>query len=194
MLKLSAERYGMNEIKSLADGDNLNKETWNDFIERLKYHNQGDGVNYHATAYPAFTVREKVTVTGSEDDNVGICCEGEYFDDVNDALDWLDESIKSKTLAQAEEYTGWSWDMLSDYDKANAIIDVTDDSYIYYWKWDYRTVNSHLTKEAAERFIKRKQHDYGKLSIYVESAYWCWELRTIIDAMMNGKIKYVGDE
>ncbi|KLN96156.1 hypothetical protein [Moellerella wisconsensis] len=184
----------MSEIKSLADGDNLNNETWNDFIERLKHHNQGEGVNYHATAYPIFTVREKVAVTGSEDDNVGICCEGEHYDDVNDAFSELDKDVESKVLAQAEGYTGWSWDMLSDYDKANAIIDVTDDSYIYYWRWDYRTVNSHLTKEAAERFIKRKQHDYGKLSIHVESAYWCWELRTIIDAMMNGKIKYVGDE
>ncbi|THB29054.1 hypothetical protein [Providencia sp. MGF014] len=184
----------MSEIKSLADGDNLNQETWDNFIERLKYHNQGESVNYHATSYPIFTVIEKVTVTGSEDDNVGICCEGEYFDDVNDAFDWLDEETKNTLKSQSEEDAKCSWSNLSDYDKANSIIDVVDDSYIYYWKWDYRTVNSHLTKEAAERFIKRKQHDYGKLSIYVESAYWCWELRAIIDAMMDGKIKYVGDE
>ncbi|EOM0844415.1 hypothetical protein ACNA1O_003465 [Proteus mirabilis] len=184
----------MSEIKSLADGDELNNETWNNFIERLKYHNQGEGVNYHATSYPIFTVREKVTVTGSEDDNVGICCEGEYFDDVNDAFDWLNEETKNTLKSKSEEDAKCSWSNLSDYDKANSIIDVVDDSYIYYWKWDYRTVNSHLTKEAAERFIKSKQHDYGKLSIYVESAYWCWELRTIIDAMMDGRIKYVGDE
>ncbi|MER1961463.1 hypothetical protein KC821_10135 [Proteus vulgaris] len=184
----------MSEVKSLADGDNLNNETWNNFIERLKYHNQGDGVNYHATAYPIFTVREKITVTGSEDDNVGICCEGEYYDDVNDAFNWLEMDEANTLKAQSEEGAGCSWDNLSDYDKANTIIDIVDDAYIYYWKWDYRTVNSHLTKEAAERFIKRKQHDYGKLSIYVESAYWCWELRTIIDAMMDGRIKYVGDE
>lgn len=69
------------EIKSLANGARLNSETWNDFIERLKYQHQGEGVN-----------------------------------------------------------------------------------------------------------------DHGELSVCVESAYWCWELREILDAMLDGKIKYVGDE
>ncbi|HBN5713697.1 hypothetical protein Q4R38_04065 [Morganella morganii] len=181
----------MSEIKSLADGDELNNETWSDFIERLKYQHQGEGVNRHSTSYPVFMVREKVAVTGSEDDNIGICCEGEFYDNVNEALDWLDEETANTMKAQVEEGARCSWCDLSDYDKASAITDVVDGSYIYYWKWDYKTVNAHLTREAAERFIKRKQHDYGELHVYVESAYWCWELRTIIDGILNGKIKYI---
>nr|ELR5254999.1 hypothetical protein [Providencia rettgeri] len=184
----------MSEIKSLADGDNLNQETWNNFIERLKYHNQGEGVNYHYTASPIFTVREKVKVTGSADDEVGIYCEDNYYDDIDEAFNDLEEDVACKVREYVDEFEVYSWDELGDHEKADVINNVISDSYIYYWKWDYRTVNSHLTKEAAERFIKRKQHDHGKLSIYVESAYWCWELRTIIDSMMEGKIKYVGDE
>lgn len=30
-------------------------------------------------------------------------------------------------------------------------------------------VNSHFTKDAAEVFIPRKQHDYGEIRVYVES-------------------------
>ena len=184
----------MREIKSLADGDNLNNETWNNFIERLKYHNQGEGVSYHCTAHPIFTVREKVKVTGSDDDEVGIYCEDNYYDDIDEAFNDLDEDIACKVREYVDEFEVYAWNELDDHSKADAINNVISDSYIYYWRWDYRTVNSHLTKEAAERFIKRKQHDHGKLSIYVESAYWCWELRTIIDAMLDGKIKYIGDE
>lgn len=184
----------MSEIKSLADGGELNNETWSDFIERLKYQHHGEGVNQHFTASPIFTVREKVKVTGSDDDNVGIYCQDDYYDDVDEALSALDEDMAKKVLEQADEYHVYEWAELDDYSKANAITEVIQDAYIYYWKWDYKTVNTHLTREAAERFIKRKQHDYGELHVYVESAYWCWELRTIIDGILSGKIKYIGDD
>lgn len=41
--------------------------------------------------------------------------------------------------------------------------------------------STHLTLEAAEAFIKRKQHDYPKLYTYAESAYWSPELRQLQD-------------
>jgi hypothetical protein len=42
-------------------------------------------------------------------------------------------------------------------------------------------VSTHLTLDAAEQFIKRKQHDYPKLYTYAESAYWCPQLRQLQD-------------
>ncbi|CDH00781.1 hypothetical protein L7750_16255 [Xenorhabdus bovienii] len=84
-------------------------------------------------------------------------------------------------------------DNLDDIDKAKCIVSVLEDSYIFYWKYDYKTINTHLTREAAERFIARKQHDYGELSVYVESFYWCWEMRTLIEGVLTRKIKYTGD-
>lgn len=44
--------------------------------------------------------------------------------------------------------------------------------------WDERweCVNAHFTKDAAEAFIKRKKHDYGKgMRVYVNSQYYAWE-------------------
>ena len=40
-------------------------------------------------------------------------------------------------------------------------------------------VSTHLTLDAAEQFIKRKQHDYPKLFTYAESAYWSPQLREL---------------
>jgi hypothetical protein len=42
-------------------------------------------------------------------------------------------------------------------------------------------VSTHLTLDAAESFIKRKQHDYPKLFTYAESAYWSPQLRELQD-------------
>lgn len=42
-------------------------------------------------------------------------------------------------------------------------------------------VSTHLTLDAAEAFIKRKQHDYPKLFTYAESAYWSPQLRELQD-------------
>jgi len=42
-------------------------------------------------------------------------------------------------------------------------------------------VSTHLTLDAAEQFIKRKQHDYPKLYTYAESAYWSPQLRELQD-------------
>jgi hypothetical protein len=36
-------------------------------------------------------------------------------------------------------------------------------------------MNSHFTKDTAEAFIRRKQHDYGEMRIYVESQYYDWK-------------------
>lgn len=42
-------------------------------------------------------------------------------------------------------------------------------------------VSTHLTLDAAEQFIERKQHDYPRLYTYAESAYWSPQLRELQD-------------
>ncbi|EOY3627286.1 hypothetical protein ACP4AP_000923 [Enterobacter hormaechei] len=49
---------------SIADGAKLTPETFADFIERLRYHHRGDGVNRHATADPIFMVQKQATIYG----------------------------------------------------------------------------------------------------------------------------------
>ncbi|MDC9598951.1 hypothetical protein [Xenorhabdus anantnagensis] len=178
----------MTDFTSLADGGELSRETWADFVNRLEYR----GVDWHGAAYPSFTVRERVRVTGSEDDEAGIYydCESYYFPE--DLIAILDDEQKQAIFNYAQNECLFEFDELYDIDKYKCIESVLDDAYIFYWKCDYRTVNTHLTREAAEKFIQRKQHDYGELSVYVESFYWCWEMRTLIDGILTGKIKYIG--
>ncbi|KMJ44695.1 hypothetical protein AB204_13040 [Xenorhabdus khoisanae] len=181
------------EFNSLADGGELSRETWDDFVKRLEYQHKGAGIDRHFTAYPSFTVRERVRVVGYEDDEIGIYSDGEEYYSLEAALDSCEDTQKEKIFEHAqEEYLSY-WSELDDHDKAICIISILEDSYIFYWKYDYRTVNTHLTREAAEIFIKRKQHDHGQLSVYVESFYWCWEMRALIDGILTGKIKYTGD-
>ncbi|MDC9591851.1 hypothetical protein PSI23_21885, partial [Xenorhabdus sp. XENO-10] len=189
------------DFTSLADGGELSRETWDDFVKRLEYQHKGAGVDRHGAAHPSFTVRERVRVTGSEDDEVGMWCDGEEFYNVDDAFNSLDDEIQKNILRNvatdydAENDIDWSYfPEETDYEKAEYIASIVECSYIFYWKYDYKTVNTHLTREAAERFIQRKQHDHGKLSVYVESFYWCWEMRTLIDGILTGKIKYIGDD
>jgi len=47
-------------------------------------------------------------------------------------------------------------------------------------------VNSHFTRDAAEAFIRRKQHDYGEMRVYVESQYYAWEFEAIKEAILDG--------
>jgi hypothetical protein len=58
----------------------------------------------------------------------------------------------------------------------------------YHESWEYEC--AHLTREAAEAFIKRKAHDHRKLRIYVDSQYWCWEFNAIIEGMISGEIGF----
>ncbi|MDE9483647.1 hypothetical protein KKI93_18235 [Xenorhabdus bovienii] len=184
----------MTDFTSLADGGELSRETWDDFVARLEYQHKGAGVDRHGTAHPSFTVRERVRVAGNEDDEVGICYDGEGYYCIDSLLKTLGEEKKREITEYAQDEYFSDWDDCSDTEKAESIKYILEDSYIFYWKYDYKTVNTHLTREAAERFIARKQHDHGELSVYVKSFYWCWEMRTLIDGILTGKIKYIGDD
>jgi hypothetical protein len=78
---------------SIATGAKLTPETFADFIERLKYHNQGEGVNEHCTADAIFIVQRKRLVSGIDTDytdQLMIWCDDckwfsiqEYWDDMD---------------------------------------------------------------------------------------------------------------
>lgn len=59
------------------------------------------------------------------------------------------------------------------------------------YETEWVTVNQHLTKEAAEAFIKRKSHDYKELRIAAKSLYWCNEFKAIQKAILNGRLQFI---
>ncbi|WP_336346559.1 hypothetical protein [Pseudomonas monsensis] len=56
-----------------------------------------------------------------------------------------------------------------------------DEHTVTCWKKRWEIVDSHFTRDAAEAFIRRKQHDYSEMRVYVESQNYAWEFEAIKD-------------
>ena len=148
----------------------LTKETFDDFVSRLKHHNQGGGVNDHCTANPIFIVQKRERVYG-------------FDSDYGNAYVWINAENDHE---EADERTTKRLNAIDD-DGRNT----GNWNKIYYIdQWDY--VCAHFTKEAAVAFIKRKRHDYSTLRVWVDSQYWCWEFNAIISGLLDGKITFNG--
>jgi hypothetical protein len=150
----------------------LTQETFDDFIARLKHHNHGAGVNDHFTANPIFIVQKKERICGLDSD---------YASDYV----WINASNDHE---EADERTAKRLDAIDDAGRTTG----NWDKVYYIVQWSY--VCAHLTREAALAFIKRKQHDYKELRVYVDSQYHCWEYNTIIKGLLDGNIILKGGE
>jgi len=168
----------------------MKKEDFEDFIKRLKHWNQGEGVREHITANPVFIVEKKVRDYGYDPDcgcDTVITDSGREleFDCWESFYDDLDEDEKSQLDDIEPDFLSLSFDS----DKIEAaeklgyefvVTGIQD-------RWEY--VNCHFTKEAAEAFIARKGYDYRRgLRVFVDSQYWCWEFKDIIEALLNDQL------
>ncbi len=177
--------------ESIANGAKLTEATFADFVQRLRHHVRGEGVDDHCTADALFVVQSREIIFGIDrdyTDKTAVAIEDsmyfsvqEYWDDAGDhckeQLEAMADGSYEKPFLKVDEQD--QWDMIA----------LLDDHTVSGWndRWDY--VNSHLTKEAAEAFIKRKKHDYQRgLRVYVEAQVYCWEFNQIIEALMDGRI------
>lgn len=176
--------------KSIADGGKLTPETFADFIERLKYHHRGEGVSRHITADPIFMVQKQATIYGLADDY----CEAKivHYEDCEwgspqDYWDDADEDVQSELDSMAQEM--WAKDFLDcDVDDQWLLLADLDNHTVCGTRKEWQHVNAHFTREAAEAFIRRKQHDYPPLRVYVESMCYGWEYQEIIAALCDGRL------
>ena len=185
--------------ETLIHGE-LTKDSFNDFIERMHRQVRGDGVNDHCTADATFVVQCKRLISGIDKDYTDNTClfiDGEpCFDFDGFICDFDDEEVNELIEQGAPISSNESGFECSDIrelfdwveDEKGSDWNATHTGYD--WKWEY--VNHHMTKEAAEAFIKRKSHDYGELRVFVDSAYWCWELKAIMNGLLDGKIVFNG--
>lgn len=151
----------------------LTKELFDDFVGRLVYHNKGEGVEYHYTSHPIFLVHKRDRIYGFD---------SEYSSNYV----WF-RTDGDCGYDEADERTTKRLDAL--YEDGR---DIKNWERIYYIdRWEY--VNAHFTKEGALDFIKRKQHDYDELRVYVDSQYLCHEFNSIISALIEGKLIFKGD-
>lgn len=160
----------------------LTEDKFNDFITRLKSHNEGDGVNWHLTSNPVFIVQSLERVCGIDAEY-----DPDYFwVNSDNEGEWGNEDLKEELLGDEDVESGYDeFDIERD-------DEITRDGKLIYKKigyvesWEY--VNANFTKEGAEAFIKRKSHDYRKLRVYVSSQYFCSEFNMVISGMLDGSI------
>ena len=178
---------------SLATGSELTPETFNDFIERLKYHCVGSGVNAHCTANAIFRVEAKKYIYGIDPDyteQLAIIVEDRSWHSIQEYLDDCDEDEIAGLNAKAQEDYSFDFACIAEQYKY-ALIAELDNHTVTGWDEQWAHVTSHFTQEAADAFIKRKSHDYRDgLRVYVDAQLYCWEWNAIKEALINGQLVF----
>lgn len=182
----------MSTNRTLASGSVLDADTWNDFVARLHYDCVGQGVREHYTADAVFLVQqavEQLVPEGYGGDPV-IFDGCEHSEPVPDFY----AGCCDETKAKLDKACDGSFMDSDEYEQEQALKECLPDYSLLYVRTRWETLNHHFTKDAAEAFIARKKHDYRKgLRIYVAASTYSWELNTIKDAILTGKIGYIGE-
>lgn len=178
---------------SIATGAALTAETFSDFVQRLRHHVRGEGVDWHYTADALFTVQARRITFGIDrdyTDQLGVYVHDSLHLSVLDYWGEQGADHRAQLHRLAQQQGGCGFLALSEADQWDILADLPEHT-VSGWeeRWDY--VNSHFTKEGAEAFIRRKMHDYRDgLRIYVEAQVYCWEFNTIIAGLLDGRIAF----
>lgn len=145
--------------------------------------------NNRITAEPMFCVYydEKISAADGYEDGC-IYCDGDgEIGNFEDLKKYLTKNHAEFCIDVAESIESGDFDDFSE-DELD-----TNDLPEGVFKWTYQNrpkfVKASLTEAGANQFIERKQHDYPKLYIYVESMIYCnqmIELRNWIKSITTG--------
>lgn len=177
---------------SLATGHPLTANTWADFVARLRHHCNGKGVKWHHTACALFTVQQKRIDYGFEPDyaeGLAVCLDDSRWFSPEAYWADLDEDEQEEINCSLQEERGCNFLDLTTDDQWEYLGEL-DDHTVTGWNKRWEIVNSHFTKKAVEAFIRRKQHDYPELRVYVESQHYAWEYEAIKAAILDGTLVY----
>lgn len=174
--------------QSLARRAELTPETWADFVKRLHHDCVGDGVKRHYTADATFLVEKRVKVLvpeGIDGEGFEIYSDGETYS----AAGWYDDLDGDDQQRLDAECPDIGFLSANKYAQMNALSEVCPSADVYEFNWGWEFVCQHLTRDAADAFIKRKGHDYRDgLRVYVDATCYSWELNAIKAAILDGRI------
>lgn len=152
------------------------------------------------TASPIFHVQEEKKVYGLNSEYSDKSCwidgeDGTEFDTALDYFNELDAEDKHALNALAVEDQSELFTDLDQGDQEEVLKGFSKSNDLHLYKTNFKVewfdIGVFLTRQEADWFIKRKQHDYGKLRVYVKSLYWALQHKRLIQAILNGEIKYV---
>lgn len=172
------------------------KETWEKFVKTLAKAQTEDNA---ITANPIFCVQEKLVMWGKDKDHsydVDCFCtpNGGSRENGDDLYACLDATEKHELNGIALEKFGDMFSDLDDSDQEEAL-EEWDSSYLkVYGSVYWSDVCTHLTKEAAERYIKENAHNHKELRVYVKSLNRCPEFIALVQGILGGQIGFIGEE
>jgi len=176
--------------ESLAKGAALTAETWADFVARLHHDCVGEGVKRHYTADATFLVEKRVWQAVPEElsDIRRMLTDGH-----EETPEAFFEDLDAEEQAALNEAAGGSFLDADGYDMRAATGKAcTRIRRCISWKNSGNYVGQHMTRDAADAFIKRKGHDYREgLRVYVDATSYSWELNTIKAAILDGRIGFI---
>lgn len=172
--------------KSIAIGGDLTAESWADFVARLHHDCKGEGVSRHYTADAVFLVEKRVWQAVPEELS-DIC--RIYTDGCDETLEEFFEDLDQEDQAALNEAVDGQFVQADGYEMREALAKLHPDSTLYHALERWEFVNQHMTRDAADAFIKRKSHDYRDgLRVYVDASTYSWELNTIKEAILSGRL------
>ncbi|MDG9809475.1 MULTISPECIES: hypothetical protein [Pseudomonas] len=184
-------------VPSLARGDALTADTWNDFVARMRHDTIGERRRDHCTADAIFEVQEHQVIYGidreyaDEHESVLISCDDWEWFGPKAYWESLDLDQKAILNRQSQAEYGCKF-MRADFTQQCDLLAEQPHLTVCGYQRQWVTIGTHLTYAAAEAFITRKKHDFKALRVYTASAYWAWELKAIREAILNGSLTFVG--
>lgn len=183
--------------KSLAAGAVLDASTFQDFVNRMRFHCKGEGLQEHGTANAVFEVQELQRLTGLDpnftEDLVVIHEDSKWWSFesfLKDAVESGDDGFLGELQDLAQKTYKKDFEACSEEQQHSLVEDLSDITITGYMEqWVH--IGTHLTPEAAQAFIDRKGHNYGELRISVEGCPYSNELNAIRDAIMAGQLVFV---
>ncbi len=168
-------------------------ETWAEFTQQLKNSWEKDNAG---TDSPIFVVQAKNIVWGLDPTHDSVEITNIVDVDQDSKYKSVEEFFESLKATDKHDLNGLAIDeedeLFLDI-KASTQINILSDwnernVYICHGKYFWEDINCHLTRTAADAFIKRKSHDYGELRVFVKSLYWCDEFKNLLNAIISGEV------
>lgn len=172
---------------------NLSKQSWCDFVSRLRNDCKGERVNNHLTADAIFIVQARRRIVGIDTnytDKICLCDgEGTVYETKEDYYECQDDQAKEELDHECRELHFCDYLDCDNREAFDLACELDEDLACTGWDEQWEYVNSHFTHAAAERFIERKKHDYRLgIRVYVEAQTYCWEYNAIKEGILDGKI------
>lgn len=168
-------------------------ETWAEFTQQLKKSWEKDNAG---TDSPIFVVQAKNIVWGLDPTHDSVEITNIVDVDQDSKYKSVEDFFESLKATDKHDLNGLAIDeedeLFLDI-KASTQINILSDwnernVYICHGKYFWEDINCHLTRTAADAFIKRKSHDYGELRVFVKSLYWCDEFKNLLNAIISGEV------